>query len=94
VAIYYAEDVLAPPIFGLHPALHKRLKGILRREGIRTEAWVDTRPAGEQIEVWKELQRAATERRVQGVIVTTAGFTVRFGAPAPADATLDWILVR
>jgi DNA-binding LacI/PurR family transcriptional regulator/DNA-binding transcriptional regulator YhcF (GntR family) len=72
VAVYYSEDALFLPTYGYRPALHRQIKDVLSRDGIATAAWIDPRPIGEQNTVWYDLQRAANERRVQGVVVLGA----------------------
>ncbi|MBI4027501.1 MAG: substrate-binding domain-containing protein [Verrucomicrobia bacterium] len=71
VGIYYSEYIWTQRISGFQQALHFCLKRLLNERNIETDVWIDPRPNSEQDQSWVALVKAAEQRKIQGLIVTS-----------------------
>ena len=72
IGIYHASDILAQPSAMFLQALHSELHKLAHKKNISTRVFVDQRPNARQTTAWPELEKAAREKEVQGVISSIA----------------------
>lgn len=73
VIIFYPGTIFGEQADAFQHALHRELQQLLAQRDIQADVWVDSRSARDQATAWRPLVRAIQERRVQGLIVPTAG---------------------
>lgn len=72
IGIYHASDILAQPSAMFLQALHSELHKLAHKKNISTRVFVDQRPNARQTTAWPELEKAAREKEIQGVISSIA----------------------
>lgn len=69
VGIVHSQEVFAPSGSRFIHSLHRQLQALLEGQGIEVSVWLDGRPLDQQDTPWEALQTAATERKIQAIIV-------------------------
>lgn len=72
IGIYHASDIAVQPSSLFLQALHSELHKLAHKKGISTRVFVDQRPTSRQTTAWPELEKAAREKEIQGVISSIA----------------------
>lgn len=80
IAVYDNGEAWRQPQQAFSRAICQELHVLCSDRGTVDQAWVDPRPAAEQGEPWEALTKAASERRIQAVIV-----------PAIDSAHMTWL---
>lgn len=72
IGIYHASDILAKQSSLFLQALHSELHKLAHKKNISTRVFVDQRPTARQTTAWPELEKAARDKEIQGVVSSIA----------------------